>query len=96
MYSENDTPCKPGTPPTPAREGTSTEEVGGLIRLTGRKVATRKAKKQVVDPVLELVTREMSTLGGTNVKNSTMFELYILAQEKKAGTALKAVELRDR
>jgi len=40
-------------------------------------------------------------LGTTNVKNSTMWERYVLAQEKaevtkvKADTSKKAVELRD-
>ena len=51
--------------------------------------------------MLDVVTKELSTLGTTNVKNSTMWERYVLAQEKaevtkvKADTSKKAVELRD-
>jgi len=46
--------------------------------------------------VLDLVTTEMSTLWATNMKNSTMIERYVLAQEKKVDAVVKAVELRDR
>ena len=67
-----------------------------LIHPTGRKATKRKVKEQVADLVLDLVTKEMSTLGATNVKNNTMFERYVLAQEKKANAALNVVELRDR
>ena len=40
--------------------------------------------------------RELSTLGTTNVKNNSMFERYVLAQERKADAAQKAIELRNR
>ena len=79
-YSESDTPSTTGTPrtlhitATPASEDTLTEKIGGLIHPIGRKATKRKAKEQVVDPVLDLVTKEMSILRATNVKNNTMFE----------------------
>ena len=73
-----------------------TEEVGGLIHPIGRRATKRKEKEQVVYPVLDLVTTEMSTLRATNVKNSTMFGRYVSMQENTANAALKAIELRDR
>ena len=52
--------------------------------------------------VLDVVTKELPTLETTNVKNNTMWERYVLAQEKKteatkvkAEAAKKAVELRE-
>ena len=80
---------------TPKSEGTPTEVVSGLIHPVGTKVTKRKAKEQVADPVLNIVTTKMSTLRVTNVKNRIKFEQYVLAQEKKADAAVKAVELRD-
>ena len=68
----------------------------GLSAPIGTKAAKRKAKELVADPVLDIVTIEVSTIRATNVKNSTMFERYVLAQEKKAEAAVKAVKLRDR
>jgi len=79
-YSESDNPGTPTTPATAANEGTPTEVVGGLIHPIGTKAAKRKAKELVADPVLDIVTTEMSTIRATNVKNSTMFEQYVLAQ----------------
>ena len=104
-YSESETSGSPSTPDTPttdASEDTATEQVGGLIRPIGRKAAKRKAKERAHDSVLDVVTKELSTLGTTNVKNSTMFERYVIAQEKKAEAAKvkaeaakRAVELID-
>jgi len=52
--------------------------------------------------VLDVVTKELSTLGTTNVKNSTMWERYVIAQEKRAEAAKvkaeatkRVVELKD-
>ena len=56
----------------------------------GSKAAKRKMKEKAQDPVLDVVTKELSTLGTTNVKNNTMFERYVLAQEKNANAAQKA------
>ena len=72
-YFESDTPSTPSTPTTLASEALI-EEISGLICPIGRKTAKRKAKEQVADPVLDLVTKEMLTLRATNVKNSTMSE----------------------
>jgi len=104
-YSESETsgsPSTPGTPTIPPSEDTPIEEVGGLICPIGRKAAKRKAKERVHDLVLDVVTKELSTLGTANVKNNTMWERYVIAQEKraegakvKAETAKRAVELRD-
>ena len=41
-------------------------------------------------------TKELSVLGETNVKNSTMFEQYVLARENKVEAAQQFVQLRDR
>ena len=46
--------------------------------------------------MLDLMTEELSPLGTRNVKNSTMFEQYVLVQERKEDAALKDVQLRDR
>jgi len=46
-------------------------------------------KEKAQDPVLEAVTKELLTLGIANVKNSTIFEMYVLTQEKKADAAQK-------
>jgi len=104
-YSESETSDSPSTLDTPitdASEDTATEQVGGLIRPIGRKAAKRKAKERTHDSVLDIVTNELSTLGTTNVKNSTMFERYVIAQETKAAAAKvkaeaakRAVELID-
>jgi len=91
-FSKSDAP---GTPTTHASADTPTD-VGGLIRPIRSKATKRNAKEKAPDLVLEVVTRELSTLGTTNLRNSTMFERYVLPQEKKADAAEKAVELRDR
>ena len=54
-----------------------------MIHPIGRQAARRKAKEKVHDLMLNVVTNELSTLGITNVKNSTMFERYVLVQDKK-------------
>jgi len=85
-YTESDTSSTSGTLGTPtifASEDTPIEEAGGLICPIGRKAAKRKAKEIAHDSVLDVVTNELSTLGTTNVKNSTMWERYVIAQEKK-------------
>ena len=56
----------------------------------------KKGEGESTGPVLDVVTKELSTLRTTNVKNSVIFERYIIAQEKKEDVAQKAVELRDR
>ena len=104
-YTESETSDSPSTPETPttdASEDTTTEQVGRLTRPIGRKAAKRKAKERAHDSILDVVTKELSTLGTTNVKNSTMFERYVIAQEKKAEAARvkaeaakRAVELID-
>ena len=101
-YYESDTLSTPGTPSipdtpvTPTSEDIRTKKVGGLIRSIGRKAAKRKAKGQVTYPVLDLVTKEMSTSGATNIKNSNIFERYVLAQGNKGYAAMKTIKLRDR
>ena len=105
-YTESDTSgtsSTPGTSTTPTSEDIPIEEVAGLIRPMGRKAAKRKAKKKAHGLVLDLIVKELSTLGITNVKNYTMFERYVLTQEKKADVAKqkadvaqKVVQLRDR
>jgi len=52
-------------------------------------------KEKAQDPMLDVVTKVLSTLGTTNVKNYTMFKRYVSAQEKKADAAQKDVQLRD-
>ena len=97
--SESDSPSTPTTLTTlasPSSENTPTEVVGGLIRPIGTKAAKRKAKELVADPVLDIVATEVSTIRATNVKNSTMFERYVLAQERKEDASIKAGKLRDR
>ena len=61
-YSESDTPGTPTAPATPVSEGTPTEVVGGLIRPIGTKAAKRKAKALITNPVLDIVTTDMSTI----------------------------------
>ena len=98
-YSESETSGSPtiiDTPTTPASDDTPTEEVGGLIRPIERKVAKRKAKERAHASVLDVVTKELSTMGTTNVKNSTMFERYVIAQEKKAEPAKVKAEAAKR
>jgi len=64
-YSDNSSPSAPSTPETPltsitpGSEDTSTEEEGGLLHLIGRKVAQRKAKEKVEDPILDIMTKEL-------------------------------------
>jgi len=104
-YSESETsgsPSTPDTPTTPASEDTPTEEVGGLLRPIGRKATKRNAKMKVQDLAVDVVTNELSTMGTTNVKNSVMWERYVIAHEKKteaakvkAEAAKRAVELID-
>jgi len=38
------------------------------------------------------MTKELSTLGTTNVKNSTTFEQYVIAQKKKEVVAKQAIQ----
>jgi len=104
-YTESETfgtPSTPGIPTTPVIEDTPTEEVGGLIRPIGRKAAKKKAKEKAHDLVLDVLIKELSTLGTASLKNNIIWERYVLAQEKKAEaakvkveTAKKAVERRN-
>jgi len=51
-----------------------TKVVDGRICPIRRKIAKRKAKDKVRDPVFDVMTKELSTLRTKNVKNNTMFQ----------------------
>jgi len=51
------------------------------------KVAKKKAKAVVEDPVLDPTTKKFSTLGKTKLKHSTIFKGYFIANEKMVKTA---------
>jgi len=52
---------------------TPTNEVGEIILLIRRKATKRKAKAGGEDPMVEMMTKELSILGTTKVKESEMF-----------------------
>ena len=56
----------------------------------------RKAKAVVEDLMVEVMTKELSILGTTKLKDSEMFARYVLAQETKAHASKQVVQLRDR
>jgi len=90
------TPSTFGTPVNVDSDDTPTTEVGGIIRPMGRKAAKRKVKAVVEDPMVEVMTKELSILGSTTLKDSEMFARYVVAQETKAQTSKQAIQLRDR
>jgi len=98
-HSDTSSPGTPSTPSTPINldsDDTPTTEVGGIIRPMGRKAAKRKAKAQVDDPLVEVMTKELSTLGSTKLKDNEIFARYVAAQESKVQASKQAIALRDR
>ena len=81
-------------PATHANKDTPTEAVRGAIRPIRRKAAKRKAKEKIHDLLLDLIINMLSTLKTTNTKNHTMFERYVIAQEKMADAALQVAQLK--
>ena len=69
--------------------------MGGIIQLIGRKPTQRKAKAVVEDSMLEVMTKELSILGTTKVKESDIFARYVISQNTKAQAAKDAMQLRD-
>jgi len=85
-HSDNSSPGTPSTPSTPVNldsDDTPTIEVGGIIRPMGRKAAKRKAKAQANDPLVEVMTKELSILGSTKLKDSETIARYVATQESK-------------
>ena len=75
-HSESSSPRTPSTPTTPINldsDDIPTFEAGGIIRPMGKKAAKRKAKAQADDPVIEVLTKELSSLGSSKVKDSDAF-----------------------
>jgi len=62
----------------------------------GRKVAKRKAKAVVEDLMVEVMTKELSILGSTKLKDSEVFGQYVIAQETNAQASKQVMQLRDR
>jgi len=46
--------------------------------------------------MVEVMMKELSISGSTNLKDSEMFARYFVAQEKKVQASKQAIELRDR
>ena len=72
-HSDTASPGTPSTPSTPINldsDDTPTTKVGGIIRPMGTKVAKRKAKAQDDNPLVEVMTKELSILGSTKLKDS--------------------------
>ena len=61
----------------------------------GRKVMKRKPKAVDVDPMVDVMTKELSILGSTKLKDSEMFARYVSAQESKVQASIQAIALRD-
>ena len=82
-YSDSSSPgtsSTPGTlstPITPGSEDTPNEEGGGLLHPIGRKVTERKANEKVDDPYIDIMTKELSQLGTTNVEKNSIFAQYV-------------------
>jgi len=100
-YSDNYTPRAPSSPSTPNTlrtvdsDDTSTNEVGGIIQPIERKAVKRKVTAVAEDLMVEMMTKELSILGPTKVKDSEMFTRYVIAQETKEQVAKLVVQLRD-
>jgi len=77
-HFDTSSPGTPGTPSTPSTpinvdsDDTSTTKVGGIIQPIGRKASKRKAKAVAEDPMVEMMTKELSILGSTKLKDSQM------------------------
>ena len=93
--SESSSPMTPSTPTTPINldsDDTLIVEVGGIVRPMGRKTAKRKAKAQVPNPVVEVLSKDLSILGSTKLKESDAFAKYV---EDKAQHSKEALAMRD-
>jgi len=98
-HSESSSPGTPSTPTTPINldsDDTPIFEVGGIVRPMGRKPAKRKAKAQVPDPAVEVLTKELSILGSTKLKESDVFVKYVDVQAAKVQQSKEALAMRDR
>jgi len=98
-HSDSSFPRTPSTPTTPINldnDDTLTIEVGGIIRPMGKKAAKRKAKAQANDPVVEVLTKELSILRSTKLKDSDAFAKYVEVQASKIQASKEVIELRDR
>ena len=79
-HFEASSPATPSTPATPINldsDDTPTVEVGGIVRPMGRKTAKRKVKAQAPNPVVEVLSKELSILGSTKLKESDAFAKYV-------------------
>ena len=97
-HSESSSPVTPSTPTTPINldsDDTPTFEVGGIVRPMGRKAAKRKAKAQAPDLVVEVLTKELSILGSTKLKESDAFVKYVDVQAAKVQESKEALAMRD-
>ena len=95
-HSKSSSPGTPSTRTTAINldsDDTPTFEVGGIVRPMGRKAAKRKAKAQALDPVVEVLTKELSILGSTKLKESDAFPKYI---EDKGQHSKEALAMKDR
>jgi len=98
-HSETSFPGTPSTPTTPINldnDETPTFEVGEIIRPMGKKAAKRKAKAQTDDPFVEAMSKELSILGSSRVKDSDSFAKYVEVQAIKAQATKDAIALRNR
>ena len=98
-YSKSTSPGTPSIPTTPINldsDDTPTVEVGGIIRPMGKKAAKRKAKAQANDPVVEVLTKELSILGSSKVKDNDNFAKYVEVQAEKVQQSKEAIALRNR
>jgi len=89
-YSHSSTPGTPDSPNTSNTQGNvdsddiPTDQVGGIIWLIRRKVVKKKVKAVAEDPIVEVMTKKLSILRLTKLKNSEMLARYVVAQETKA------------
>ena len=98
-HSETSFPGTPSTPNTPINldsDDTPTFEVGGIVRPMGQKAAKRKAKAKTDDPLTEVISKELSFLGSSRVKDSESFAKYVEVQAIKAQATKDAIALRNR
>jgi len=83
-YSNNSfpgTPARPSTPGTPGNvdsDDNPTTEVGGIIRPMEEKPRRERRRAVAEEPMVEVMTKELSILGSTKLKDSEMFTRYVV------------------
>jgi len=95
-HFEESSPHTPFTPATPINldgDDTPTFEAGGIVRRMGRKTANKKAKAEASNPVVEVLSKELSILGSTKAKDSDTFAKFV---EAKTQHSKEALAIRDR